>query len=165
MNPESFDTLAVSLQSLVDMNRRLVALWLRKRTLLAAMDLDGLQVVMQSEQELSVGVLALEDSVGDLVSRLLGPELRLHRLGRDVLLRRVIALAPEPVRSRLLALRKDLLDVLFSPRDSHSDNLIVSRRSLTHFREALRYVRAVPVANRPGPFPQEGFSPAAGRAV
>ena len=165
MNPELFDSLAVALESLVDSNRRLVSLWERKRTLLAAMDLDGLHVVMLSEQELSAAVLALEDSVGGLVSRLLGPELRFHRLGRDVLLRRVIDLAPDPVRSRLLSLRKEFLDVLFSPRGSRSDNLIVSRRSLTHFREALRYARAVPVADRPGPFPQEGFSPAAGRAV
>ena len=136
MNPELFDSLAVSLESLVDSNRRLVALWLRKRTLLAARDLDGLQTVMLSEQELSASVIALEDSIDSLVSRLLGPELRFHRLGRDVLLRRVIALAPEPSRSRL-----------------------------AHFRETLGYARAFPVENRPGPFPQEGFSSAAGRAV
>ena len=131
MSHDPFHDLASVLESLVDLNRRLLALCDRKRALLAAFDLDGLQVLMRSEQELSASILSFEDSASDLVARLLGPELRLRRLGRDVLLRRVILLAPKSDQARLAALRTDLLNVLAALRDSHPANLILSRPAPT----------------------------------
>lgn len=141
------EKLAEVLQSLLDVNRQLLGVCGHKRKMLAAMDLDGLQDVMRTEQTLVASIMSLEESRQVLVSELLGPETSRRRLGKDVLLRRIIEQTPEPERSRLATLRQELLDVLYELRDSNTTNQIVSRRSLKHFRDMLGLLSGQPITD------------------
>ncbi len=134
MPRERLEQLIRLLQELLDLNRRLLALSERKRTMLTALDLDGLHAVMRAHQDLSTRILVLEESERELVTSLLLPDLPARPLGRDVLLRRVIEHAPDPARSRLELLRSELLDVLCSLTESHTTSRIVSRKALSRFQ-------------------------------
>lgn len=148
MDPEKLEKLTEVLQSLLEANRELLSVCEAKRKMLAAMDLDGLQGVMQTEQRLAARVMALEESRKNLVMGLLRPEARPRRLGKDVLLRQIIGQAPEPARSRLATLRQELLEALYALRESNTSNQIVSRRSLKHFRDMLGLLSGQPVADQ-----------------
>ena len=137
MASEQLEKLVEILQDLLDANRELLQVCGRKRKMLAAMDLDGLQEVMQTEQDLAGRIALLEERRRTVVSDLMPPDGSPRRLGKDVLLRQIIDVTPEPDRSKLAGLRHELLDVLYELRESNTTNQIVSRRSLKHFRDML----------------------------
>ena len=146
MRQGNLEKLIGVLEGLLEVNRKLLSVYAGKRRMLAAMDLDGLQALMQSEQRLTARVMSLEESRKNLVIGLLQPEFRPRRLGKDVLLRQVIEQTSDPARSMLAMLRRQLLAVLQSQREASTSSQLASRRSLKHFRDMLELHHAGAVA-------------------
>ena len=110
MSPELLEQLISYLDDLLRLHRRAATLSERKRSMLVALDLEGLHCAVRSQQEIESHIPLMEEAIRQTATRLLAPYVGSGRLGRDVLLRRIIEIAPEPAASRIAMIRTELLD-------------------------------------------------------
>lgn len=155
-----FERLAHALERLLPLQRQLLEAVRAKQAALVAVDLPGVEAAMAREaallKEIQQGEAVRQDTLRQLD--------RCFELGRgqDLRLEDLLPLAPEPYRTRLIALRQRLQDVAAEVQTANRLNRSLTGQSLRHVASFLSAVGggaiAEPTYGARGPLPPRGQS-------